>query len=284
MPFLEHVGRDLQFAIRQLRRSPGFALTAIATLALGIGAVTSVFSVVNAVLLKPFPFREPGQLIVVRETVAEFRAQMPVEADNYRFYLRLTKQAKSIEDAAIFSQSAESVSETGDRPRIVGAVRASANLFRVLGMQPMMGRDVAEGDAQKGAQPVVLLSYAGWQTFFRGDPKVVGKTLRLGGVPATVIGVVPPAMHMPRIKSAPGIEFREAPGTQETMVFEPLVPSTWDLKNDLGNFNYRVIARLRPCITLAQASAKLDTLERAYTLSARLPLHPGCHSVDQIDG
>ena len=102
-PFLEQMWRDLRFGIRGLRRSPGFALTAILTLSLGIGAVTSVFSVVDAVLLKPFAFRDPGRLVVVREVEEELSRQMSAVPDNYRHYLRLKRDSKSIEDASIFS-------------------------------------------------------------------------------------------------------------------------------------------------------------------------------------
>jgi hypothetical protein len=272
VPFLEQLGRDLRFSLRQLRRSPGFALTAILTLALGIGAVTSVFSVVDAVLLKPFAFREPGRLVVMREVEEELSRQMSAVPDNYRHYLRLKKDSKTIEDAAIFSQAGSSVSLTGDHPRIVGAILTSPSLFRTLGVQPMLGRDFVEGDAQKGAPHVVVITFGAWQTFFGGDPKAVGEDLGIDGNPATVIGVLPPAMLLPRIAIAPKI----ASGPPlETMVYEPRTPSDWDLRNDTGNFNYRVIARLKGGVTLAQAIAELETLQRAYTLSAHLPMHLG---------
>ena len=149
------------------------------------------------------------------------------------------------------------------------------NLLRVLGVQPMLGRDFVAQDAEKGAATVVLLSYEGWQTYFQGNPDVVGKTLRIGGEPSTVIGVLPPGIRFPRIALAPKIAFQEAAGTLETTIFLPLVPSDWDLKKDLGNFNYKVIARLKPGVTLAQASAELEGLQQAYTISARLPVRLG---------
>jgi hypothetical protein len=266
VPQVGRMGRDLRFAVRQLRRAPGFALIAMMTLALGIGAVTSVFSVVNAVLLKPFAFREPGRLVVMREVEEEMRSQMSAVPDNYRHYLRLKKDSKTIEDAAIFFQPGASVSPTGDRPRIVGAVVSSPNLFRVLGVQPMMGRDFVDSDAQKGASRVVLITYGAWQAFFGGNANAVGQNLRIDGDPFTVIGVLPPSMFLPRIAMAPTI----ASGPPlETMVYEPKTPSDRDLTNDTGNFNYRVIARLKRGVTVEQASAELETLQRAYTLSAR---------------
>jgi predicted permease len=231
-----------------------------------------VFSVVNGVLLKPFDFREPDRLIVMREVVEETRGEMPAEPDNYRHYARLKHDAKTIEDAAIFMQRGMSVSPTGDHPRIVGTVVTSSNIFRVLGVQPMLGRDFVDADAAKGAANVVLLSYEGWQAFFGGDPKVVGETLRLGGDPATVIGVLPPGMRFPQFPLGPKI----ASGRPlMTMIYAPLTPSDWDLKQDNGNYNYRVIARLKPGATLAQARAELGTLQSSYSVSAHLPIHLG---------
>jgi predicted permease len=273
VPFVGQIGRDLQFAFRQLRKSPAFTLTAILTLALGIGAVTSVFSVVNAVLLKPFAFRDPGRLVVMREAVDEARTGRSAIPDNYRHFLRLKNSGTTIEDAAIFAQKGVSVSPNGDHPRIVGAVIASPNLFRLLGVQPILGRAFADGDAQKGADNVVVLSYESWQTFFAGDPKAIGQTLRIGGEPITVIGVLPPGMRFPQISLAPDTAFQET--TRSALFFQPLVPSERDLKADMENFNYKAIARLKPGVTLVRAGAELDALQNAYTLSAHLPLHFG---------
>jgi predicted permease len=272
---LEEAARDIRYAIRQLRKSHGFALTAILTLALGIGAATSVFSVVNAVLLKPFAFRDPDRLVVMRESVEDkARSERTAIPDNYRHFLRLKKgAAATLEDAAIFAQRGVSVSPNGDHPHIVGAITASPNLFRLLGVQPILGRDLAEGDAKKGADDVVVLSYEGWQSFFNGDTGVIGRTLRIGGQPTTVIGVLPPGVRFPQIVLAPKIAFQEF--ARDALLFEPLAPSERDLNADMGNFNYKAIARLKPGVTLAQANAELEALQNAYTLSAHLPLHFG---------
>ncbi len=157
---------------------------------------------------------------------------------------------------------------------MVGAVITSPNLFRLLGVQPILGRDFIEEDARQNAERVVILSYDGWQTLFARDPAVIGKTLRISGHPVTVIGVLPPGMRFPQIALAPEIAFQETAG-HAPLLFEPLVPSEYDLNRDMGNFNYKAIARLKPGVTLSQANAELEALQKAYTLSAHLPLHFG---------
>ncbi|HTV06800.1 MAG TPA: ABC transporter permease [Acidobacteriaceae bacterium] len=274
LPWLEEAARDIRYAIRQLRKSPGFTLTAIVTLALGIGAATSVFSVVNAVLLKPFAFRDPGRLVVMREAEEDkARNERTAIPDNYRHFMHLRHDAKTLEDAAIFRQQGMSVSLGGDHPRIVGAVTASPNLFRLLGVQPILGRDFVKGDAEQGAANVAILSYRGWQEFFTRAPAVIGKTLRVEGQPVTVIGVLPQDMQFPQIALAPKIAFQDF--ARNVVLFEPLRPSKRDLSADMGNFDFKAIARLKPGVTLAQASAELEALQNAYTLSAHLPLHFG---------
>jgi len=274
LPWLDQIVRDIRYAIRQLRKSPGFALIAILTLALGIGAATSVFSVVNAVLLKPFAFRDSDRLVVMREAVEdEARSERSSSPVNYRHFLRLKRSAATLVDAAIFGQTGVSVSPSGDHPRIVGAVIASPNLFRLLGVQPILGRDFVEDDARQNTESVVILSYEGWQTFFAGDSAVIGKTLQIGGQPVTVIGVLPRGMRFPQIALAPKIAFQET--ARDALLFQPLAPSERNLNKDMGDFNYKTIARLKPRVTLSQANAELEALQKAYTLSAHLPLQFG---------
>jgi putative ABC transport system permease protein len=274
LPWLEEAARDIRYAARQLLKAPGFALTAMLTLALGVGAATSVFSVVNAVLLRPFAFPDPDRLVVLREAVEdEAHSERSAVPDNYRHFLRLRKDATTLEDAAIFAQRGMSVAPHGDHPRIVGAVTASPNLFRLLGVQPILGRDFAEDDARQGAQGVVVLSDQGWQAFFARDPAVIGKTLRMEGHPVTIIGVLPPGMRFPQIALSPKIAFQDT--ARDALLFQPLVPTERDLNTDMGAFNYRAMARLKPSVTLAQANAELEALQKAYTLSAHLPLHFG---------
>jgi predicted permease len=268
------IARDVRFAWRALRHSPGFALTAIFTLALGIGAVTAIFSVVDAVLLRPFAFRDPDRLVVLREVAANETGRNAIP-NNYRHVVRLKKTATSIEDLAIFGQHGASVSLDGNYPRVMGTILSSPNLFRVLGVEPVLGRGFVDDDARRGANGVVILSYSGWQNLFGGDPKAIGKTLVIFGQQATVIGVLPAGMRFPQIALAPNVSFQDTSQAHDIALFQPAAPSDRDLKADMGNFNYKTIARLKAGVTLAQASAELEALQQSYSLTAHLPFRFG---------
>jgi predicted permease len=274
-PWMEQMWRDARFAVRQLRKSPGFTLTAILTLALGIGAATSVFSVVNAVLLKPYAFREPERLVVMREMTEESRGEQGSLPDNYRHFLRLKQGATTLEDAAIFQSRAISVSSDGNHPYMVGGVAASSNLLHMLGVEPILGRNFLASDAVKGATPVAMLSYSAWQQLFAGNPSAVGSTMHLGGEPVTIIGVLPASLRFPQIAFSPKIEFAQMTATRETQIYIPLTPNDFDLTEDSGNHNYKVLARLKQGVSLKQASAELETLQKSYSASAHLPVHLG---------
>jgi predicted permease len=266
----------LRFSIRQLRKSPGFALTAILTLALGIGAAVSVFSVVNAVLLKPFAFRDPGRLVVMREVVEEMRSQYPAVPFNYRHYLRLKKDSRTLQDAAVFQEHGVSVSPGGDHPHIVGAVAVSQNFFPVLGVQPAMGRNFLPEELTEGHSSVVILSWEGWQSLLNGDPNVIGRTLRIGGEVNTVVGVLPEGFLFPEVLMAPNMPSsvsRSGGDMRANEVFHPLVPDKGSLTDDNYDYNYSVIGRLRPGVTVAQARAEIGGLQRAYSASAHLEVH-----------
>ena len=273
LPRTEEMLRDVRIALRQLRRSPGFALTAILTLALSIGAVTAMFSVVNTVLLKPFAFPDQDRLVVLREILVQEHDKRVEAPDNYRHMMRLKSTAKTLEDIAIIQTRGLSVSPSGDRPNIVGALEVSPNFFHVLGIQPAMGRDFLPGEARTGADHVLILSYQAWQTMLHGDPGAVGKTVRISDESYTVVGVLPAGVRFPQIAMAHGMTFQEA--ARSVLLYTPFVPTDHDLNTDMGNFNYKSIARLKPGVTLAQANAELEGLQQAYSVSAHLPLHFG---------
>src|SRR5580658_10342959 len=169
--------QDVRHALRTLRRSPGFAVTAFLTLAIGIGASTAVFTVVDSVILKPLAYRDSGSLVALWEHVGSMSPDPtgpnPRHADLWR------KQATAFRDMALVRQGAGGLTLGTDHPRLVGTVTSSANLFDVLQVTPLLGRTFLHEDDMKGHDKVAILSYPIWQSLFRGDPNVIGKTVRL---------------------------------------------------------------------------------------------------------
>lgn len=251
-----HILQDLRFSIRTLRKSPGFVLTALLTLGLGIGSVTSVFSVVNSVLLKPFAFHEPGRLVVVREVNRE--RNDPPGPDNYKHYLTWKTNSKSLTDAAIFRNRGYSVSADTDHPNIVDGLEISPNFFSVLGVQPVLGRSFLPAETIEGHDQEVVLSWSAWQKYFHGDPDAVGRTLRIGGIPQTVVGITPRGFGFPHMNEMSTAVWQRAIRPYE--IFKPLLPDM----TESGNYNYLVVGRLRAGFALAQSQSELDGLQQAY--------------------
>ncbi|MGA7382775.1 MAG: ABC transporter permease [Terriglobales bacterium] len=248
--------QDLRFSIRTLRKSPGFALTAILTLGLGIGSVTSVFSVVNSVLLKPFAFHDPARLVVLREIARE--RNEPPGPDNYKHYLNWKTNSKTLTDAAIFRNRGYSVSADTDHPSIVDGLEISPNLFSVLGVQPFLGRSFLPAETVEGHDQELILSWSAWQKYFRGDPDAIGRTLRIGGIPQTVVGIAPPDFTFPHMTEMSTALSESAVRPYE--VFKPLVPDM----SESGNYNYLVVGRLQAGVALTQAQSELNGLQQAY--------------------
>jgi len=255
---------DLRHAWRQLRRAPGFAFTAVLTLALGIGATTAIFTIAYDVLLKPLPYAHPQQLVVTEERVAEFRdiyPKLPMNANHFAFWQR---NSRSIESIAVMSEESMPLG-MGEHPLQVELVRTTPGIFSVLSTEPRLGRAFTQEEAHPGHDRVVVLLNNLWQTQFQGDPGVIGKTITLNGFPYTVIGVMPRSFHLPVLESI------ESPNEDRTKPVEALVPlafSQEQLQETMGDFNYFGLARLKPGISVAQASAEINALQ--HTISASL--------------
>jgi predicted permease len=271
-PF-ERQWRDARYAFRQLRRSPGFAFTAVLTLALGVGSVTAVFSVVYSVLLRPYPFRDQGQIVVWRESIREIEREVPLLPDNYRHYLNLKERAHSIQDAAIFQNRAFSVSTGVDHPRVAEGLAISPNFFSVLGVQASLGRGFRPQEAQDGRDRETILTWSGWQRLFRGDPSVLDKTLRINGEQVQVVGVLPKEFRFPVMSIMPGES--TAGSTERYEIFTPLVPSSLELTADDAEFNFLVVARLKPGVSIRAAQSELDGIEKAAAAADHLAIHLG---------
>jgi predicted permease len=261
------VTQDIRYSLRNLRKSPGFALTAILTLAIGIGAVASVFSVVQSVLLKPFAFPQPDQLVILRETsVVLGNTPGP---DNYTHFENWKANAKALADAALFQTETYSIGNGSDHPAVVPGLSVTPGFFHTLGVRPLLGRAFTSRDAVEHGQPVVMLSWSAWQQYFHGDASVIGKTLRSGGIPQTVIGVLPRSFHFPYINEMWGALPPRNIAPYE--IYTPFVAGSGTKTSYDYNFDYLVLARLRPGVSIRQAAAELNSLQADFVHAHRLP-------------
>lgn len=190
-PQLADLWRSVRFAVRSLARSPGFALLAIMTLALGIGGNTMMFSVFDSVVRKPLPYPESEQLDRIYRGTPQNSGGNLAPAD----FLDLQRNAQSYGAVAAFAPSDTSLSEPGQPAEMASGVRTTANLFSLLGIEPQLGRDFRKGEDIPGNDRVVILSQRCWQKRFGGDPEIVGRMIRIDGRPHQIVGVMPAAFN-----------------------------------------------------------------------------------------
>jgi len=266
---------DLKIALRQLRNSPGFAMTAIVTLALGIGANAVVFSVLNAVVLRPVNVPNARNLYLVQ------RGQYP--SQSYLDYVDLRDRNRTFESLASFNIMGPVGVDTGGKPSTAWPYLASGNYFDALNIEPYLGRFYHAADEHgKNSAPYVVLSYAYWHGHFHDDKGVVGRSIEINKHPFTIIGVAPPAFR--------GTELFFAPAMWIPMVEQPLVEGHDSLQYR-GDHSYLIVGRLKPGVTPAQAAADLKIL--AAWLSKTYPsddddvkftlAHPGLMG-DMLEG
>ncbi|HEY1499790.1 MAG TPA: ABC transporter permease [Acidobacteriaceae bacterium] len=261
--------QDLRFSARTLRKSPGFALTAILTLALGIGAVTAIFSVVDSVLLKPFAFASPDRLVMLHEYLPDLESS-PLP-DNPNHFLNWQSNTKSFSGLSILNNSSSSISIGTDHPELVSGLSVEPNFFDVLGVHPILGRGFLPIEATQGQNKVVVLSWSAWQRYFHGDPAAIGQTLRNGGQPETVIGVLPRGFTFPRVSEmSSSVSQSNAPAYE---LFHPLALSI-DQRDDEGDYNFMVLGRLRSGVSAQQAQTELTTLQSAFNRGHHLATNP----------
>jgi predicted permease len=261
--------QDLRFSARTLRKSPGFAITAILTLALGIGAVTSIFSVVNSVLLKPFAFASPDRLVMLREYLPELLSSpLPINANHF---LNWQTNTKTFSGVSIIQNHGYSLSAATDHPEIVSGLDVEPNFFDVLGVHPFLGRGFLPIEATRGHENVVILSWNSWQRYFHGDPAAIGKTLLDGGTPATVVGVMPQGFTFPHVTEmySPTAPSDEGPYA----LYHPLVIYSSQLDNE-GDYNFMAIGRLRVGVSPQQAQTELATIQSAFNKGRHLSTNP----------
>ncbi len=236
--FLETFAQDLRYTLRILRKSPGFTTVAVLTLALGIGATTAMFSVVDGVLLRPLPYPHPDRLVEVGLDLPGINQfNWPLSPADY-FTFR--EQNRTFEDIGLyytgFGAALYSANVTGlGRPEHVPALGVTDGVLPILGVTPLFGRSFTRADDEPGSSDTVMITYGYWRSKFGGDPSVIGKTIDLDGKPSTIIGVLPQSFRFL--------------GMTDLGVLLPLRPRTQ------RGYNYFAVARLKPGVTLAEASA-----------------------------
>ena len=250
--WLESLLQDLRYGLRMLGKNPGFTAVAVLTLALGIGANTAVFSLINTILLRPLPYRTPSELAVVSETVPQMGGDLEVgmaagEYLDYRDRNRSFVQTGAYEDAG-FNLTGEG------NPLRIHAAAVTASAFQLLGVSPRLGRVFTAEEEQNGGAAVAVLSYSLWQRHYGGDAGILGKTIKLDEKPYLVLGVMPPSFHFPD-----GAPLSERPDLWVPEVFAPD-----RLKDRLMEFGVNFIGRLKPGVSDQQALADVNSVAAGF--------------------
>jgi putative ABC transport system permease protein len=268
--------QDFKYALRTLRRSPGLAVVIVASLAIGIGANSAIFSVVNALMLKPLPYPDPDRLAVL--WLRSPGINIPQDWPSPGQFIDVRTENRSFEEMSI-SQGRSGTLLGRDQPERVEALRTSSSLFHLLGATPLYGRLLLPEDDTPGKAPVVILSHAFWKRLFSSDPNVVGRSITLNGIiegsgeaknQFTVVGVLRPEFLLNEEIMATVASIRQMD------LFLPL-PLGADAVTRRGDENYNLMARLKPGVTMAQAQADVsvtaarirdkDKRDRTFTIS-----------------
>src|SRR5690348_4510660 len=269
LPFIEDLLRDTQYALRQLRRNPGFTIVAVLTLALGIGANTAIFSVINALMLRALPVRAPEQLVAIGNPIHVHgwsNGTPRTDLFSYPLYCQVR------DNNSVFSSLLASAYIDSLQIRIEGGAEkargrlVTGNYFATLGVKPLLGRTfTAAEDRTPGSDPFVVISYAYWRDRFWGDAAIIGRTVRVNNFPFTIIGVTPPGFY--------GEVVGDRADLWIPMMMEPLVLPGRDFLETPDTSTLLLLGRLRPGVTVAQARENVAAVVRealTETLSARL--------------
>ncbi|MGA2538029.1 MAG: ABC transporter permease [Terracidiphilus sp.] len=265
LPFIETVARDIRYARRQLRKSPGFTLTAVLTLAVGIGGVTAVYTVVEAVLLRPLPFYQPERLVRLHEGVEHQFDSADLPAPDV---IRFARDSQAFSQVAGFVSAGFEVSGAG-KPFQAKAERISASLLPLLGVQPMLGRAFTQSE-DEDSSPVAVISYAMWRERFQSSARAIGATIDLDRRPFTIVGVMPRSFEFPL--DAGRLSHRD--------MWVPMSFTPDEKQDETDNFQYGAIARLKPGITLAQAQS--DVRRMVASIEAEIPPQDGIHLTSNV--
>jgi putative ABC transport system permease protein len=256
------IWKDIRYGARMLLKSPGFTAVAALSLALGIGANTAIFSVVNAILLRPLSYRDPDQLVMLWERNAgRDWNQLPT---SFPTFVEVRETNKVFTDLGAFTDSQFSLTG-GDEPERVSALRVSTGLLALLGVEPMKGRIFLEEEGVPGSRRVLILSHGLWQRRFGSDPEIVGRTVALNGESHVVVGVMSPSFRLPPAFTAT-IATSQIPFPQADL-WVPLTTEAVPMVREVRNLF--MIGRLKPGVTPGQAQAEMDVIARR--LESELP-------------
>src|SRR5690348_14588256 len=230
---MESIFTDIRFGLRILLKQPGFTLVAVITLALGIGANTAIFSLVNSILLRPLPFREPDR--VVRLLQASPKLGLATWGVSQADFAAYRDQNRSFESVALYNSGA--VNLTGDgEPERLPMTSVTAGFFKVFGVSPLLGRTFVDGEDVQGRNAICVISHAFWQRRFGGDPNVAGRILNLNNTPTQIVGVMPADFKFPRLE------------------IDLWTPMALDTKRTAPYF-FSIVGRLQSGVEVGQAQA-----------------------------
>lgn len=255
--------RNLRYSFRQLRNSPGFAITAILTLTVGIGGTVAVFSVFDAVLLRPLPFKDPGQLVSIHERSDQDTHELRVGAPDVLIFQR---ESKAFSGVAGFISAAYELTDAG-APFEARAERVSATLFPMLGIESALGRTFSQHEDESSV-PVAVISYALWKERFQADRDVLGKTIDLDRRSYTIIGVMPRNFEFPI----------DAGRLSHHDLWIPLSLTPTEKRSEGSSFDFSLIARLKPGVTSAQAQQDIERIITAIEAQYPWMSHIGLHA------
>jgi predicted permease len=256
-PLLASLAQDARFAWRQLRRSPSFALTAILTLAIGIGGTTAIFSIIDVVMLRPLPYPHADRLVALQETLPTF-GPFPVSAADAQFW---REHVSSFEEIALAGVTTLNLTGTGEPERIITAT-VTPNFLRILSASPQIGRLLLDEEDQPGRDQVVVLGDGLWRRRFNADPTIVGRTIALNGTAYEVVGVLPSTFQTPDIKLLHSLPTREQP----PQMWKPLALMPAD-KPAIGRYSYASLARLRAGVSMGRAREELAVMQSSLVRS-----------------
>ena len=253
LPWLDSLLQDTQYGLRTLRRSPGFTLTAVFTLALGIGACTAIFSLVNAVLIRSLPYGEPHRLVYLFTPNPHLSIPPDVASPSYADFYDLERQSHSYAEMSVFEQAAFNLAWGGSVER-VGAARVDEHFFTTLESAPEIGRSIGADDNQPGHNRVALISHALWHSMFADSADILGRSLLLEGVRYKIVGVMPPAFEYPFSSDLPYGNLIKATQIWIPLALTPKEKAEREPGSDVA------IARLRPGVSMNQAQSEMSTI------------------------